>query len=680
MKSKIPQILILLAVLVATAAIWMLQSSPFGDREDLTASSAKQPPRDKTDPLHPVETGGDRIPVEPASHGLTQRDAPFSGSTAAPPGWLVQGVVRDEKNLPVEGAGVVVCLEARDESRYPFEPALSNGAGQYTIDAPLPWDPARLSLASTFSGTLIGRAGKGGFFSEPEEQACTLDLCRGAEVVRLDLVIHTDPMLHGTVLTDDGKPVSGAAVMVVSPEIGIENEDEPYLTDSRGVYAIPLDWFDEGAYKLVALKPGLGISAALPIEINPEESKEAPDLILNFHESIAGVAEHPDGSPVGGIRIKAFSEHFQETPDHLLPEDFEEMCVSGLEIAIDEEAWTGLPCGSVVTDVAGRFFITGLRPGGYFLSPDFLNQEDDVLRIPCKAGDRNVRVVLDIYTLRLLLLDETGYRIPHAFLDMDGAGGGSAHWVVNGEIRLDVKPGRVQLVARAPKHLKGEKVIDIVEKQYTATEELVLSEVPEGRLRLFVTGPDGTPYSPLSSLSFQMDGDLDTTEVDLEEKKREADGALLIDLPAGRYQPQMCFLDRNRNNPMEMRLPIVLDPVEIVSDMETPFHVNLRLGGRLQVTIHAGDAAPKRNLRIEIIGGNGKRIKKRLSTFFVQGQKRAGDAHRMKPGTQYLSRSLLEPGLYRLSVGAKGFSAPEQEFTITAGRITPVKVWLENER
>jgi hypothetical protein len=593
------------------------------------------------------------------------------------PGWRVFGTVTRMNGEPAAGAEVLITMEIGHEAGPILPSAFADERGAYVLDVAVPWDRETLAPVGMIPAFLVGRARKDPYQSDRLEKECHLDLGQGTVSVRMDFILSEDVLLHGRVVDRNGQSIRHAAVYLKRAGAKADEDDEDVFTDREGRYAIELKWYSKGIHRLMALKPGLGSSPWIPVDIDPAESAKAPDLILNRFSFIQGTTEFPDGRPASGIEIFAFQESQTDQAEDSLPFDRDELCRFAQQGTA--EGGTGLNCGWALSAGDGRFFMEGLKPGRYDLLPDLLLDPMNEIRVACRTGDRDVRIVLPVHMLDVLLIDENDWPIPHASLDLEFDGQRISREVVNGRIREQVEPGEVLLEARAAGGLIGRRGLLVQAEQYELSAELVLAEASKGHLRIFPIDSKGAIQDSLDGLEFYLENEQGRIDVDLAGKPSRTSAGIRVTLDTGVYQPYMEYDNHDEFSPTEFRLPAILEEVKVDPGMETLLDLPIRKGGRISLRYHAGNEAKGRVERIKAFPKDGKESTT-LTLFLTEGRERPLLFTSMDPGKTYLCAELLEPGAYSLQMEVDGHGAIESEFYISPGQVTPLDLWIEAKR
>jgi len=160
-----------------------------------------------------------------------------------------------------------------------------------------------------------------------------------------------------------------------------------------------------GEFQISAFHEGKGVSDVFKLDLQTEQDSETPDLVLRGAGIIKGVVLYPNGKPATGIKLVASS--FQEKRQSYNSNEFH-------PISSEYIGRKGLFCGVTETDKKGLFCFYGLEAGRY--SIDYYSSKE---ALNCnqkhyKTGTTDASLVIQIYRVRLRVLDEKGLGIPGA--------------------------------------------------------------------------------------------------------------------------------------------------------------------------------------------------------------------------------------------------------------------------
>lgn len=298
-----------------------------------------------------------------------------------PVGGVIAGRIIDARGEPLADAQACVVFVMTSEHGGMAPGGLratSDAHGEYLIDS-VP--PDRYIVEVGYGAGLAQQGGsfEGSFELDPgqplgdqvvrklvESKGLALRWFRDIVVVagrttRLDVTLYPPGVVAGRVIDDNGAPVADAKVTLDRIERwpakdihgstvtssrgltitskGSDGQGETELaqlerearTDSKGEYRF--DKLMDGGKRLTIAASRL-VPQTLELNLKPAESLEHVDFVLSAGLSVSGRVRDPQGHPIEGadVEIKA----------------------------IDESAFTG---GEIVTDVDGRFELTGLPPG-----------------------------------------------------------------------------------------------------------------------------------------------------------------------------------------------------------------------------------------------------------------------------------------------------------------------------
>lgn len=667
--------------LAAVALIFFLQDRP-GEEflpVDTDRSLASEDPGSqaasredlKRDPLHPdaASTGSEAGEgIEPP--GLAPLDKP---------GWNVFGTVKDPDGLPLAGATVELMLWFQSEERDHAGPVVTDGEGRFAAVLPLPVDVhvRSFSPSGPFPGVIGGYAWAPGhlriYSSFPGRGASEQlpDPFKRNGAVRLDFTLERGEVIRGRVLTSDGSPVFNAAVNI-RPEDSEEKwryGNKTPCTDLEGYYVIPID--DPGSYHLCAMKYGVGVAFAGPLRFGSAGDAAPPDLVLSGSGELAGCVVYPDGNPVGEIEIFVFAETMLNRGFYIFND-------SSIHPSYLTDP-AGLPFCWAETDRNGLFSFTGLRNGRCFLqlSP-FLdkNGESPVFHT---TGEKDIRFVAHIHRLQVVLRDEEGFPIPEADMSWKAAGSSGAGDVDGGKSDwMEIRPGPASVsVLVKNKNPAGKRVI-VGEEDYETVIELILREPGEsGKVRLTVTSSTGEPVRKVF-LRFRNET---TGLIDHYITVEDEIGSFLVPVAPGRYT---ITVEENRlSGQGNVHFPAGVEGVEVFAGQETAVSTEMKMGGKLRLTIRLSSQdrqLPLLSITAQPEGG-GDPLK--LGAFERRLENKGGytllNFMAMEPDIAYFGHDPLEPGTYRLVVTAKGMAPAEASLSVVAGKTSDLEIWLHPE-
>jgi len=216
----------------------------------------------------------------------------------------------------------------------------------------------------------------------------------------LNLILDANSTLKGRVLLADGKPCIGASVYLRSIKTRMKRSCQ---TNEDGCFVIPISM--SGEFHISAIHEGKGVSDVFKLDLQTGQDSETPDLVLRGSGVIKGVVLYPNGKPAAGIKLVASST--QEQRQSYNSNEFHPISNEYIEK-------TGLFYGVTETDKEGRFCFYGLETGHYSIDYYSLKGALASKRQLYETGTIDASLVIQIYRVRLRVLDEKGIGIPGA--------------------------------------------------------------------------------------------------------------------------------------------------------------------------------------------------------------------------------------------------------------------------
>gem|GEM_PF-6405084 len=666
---------------------------------------------DKNAPGEPVEDqhcGRNALEREPLETGMPPAaDNARAGSDRAEPappdsirsksaGWWIWGFVREPNYKPIAGARVTLSLSCESfyrEIDWPLSPVRTDPSGRYAVRFENPFGPPRLAPSGLIPLALRGNAHAPGYVQAHwAGDEFLVDVAQEHFAFRFDFLHTKGGTLHGRVVDSKGVPAGDATVRVCDPTTGLRVAEGN--TDASGQYAIGL-WVagrnvqspPPGEYAIFAAKLGCGLSLPAAVTIVADDDVEGPLLTLLDHGVIAGTVERPDGSPVADVEVLAFPRDWTEEGDHEAggySTGFPGHRKARVDLASIESGHT---FGLTRTGRDGTFRLAGLRRGAYTLqipwdhqSAESEEDELDDLFVPCTTGDLSLQIAICHYELRVLLLDESGRRVPRAELFCTSgayeSGEGSA--VVGGEAVLLISPGPLRVQAKTGTGLLARHESVVACGSYRSEVRLELRKQRRGRLCLAITYHDGRIVAPETPLSIIGRSNNDFFLLDDRQIGWDDKGQAVVDLVSDRYDLTISEAVLHRASLPPTSLPAEIKDVFVKEGAEIELPVILKPAGQLRLTLHCDRPAPRPwKIDLEVWCTNGSGTRSHSLRRFIQPSGHSAISCRfLKPGIAYLSDKALLPGSYRLEVEAEGFEAAEAFFSIVADEVTELEVWL----
>ena len=306
-----------------------------------------------------------------------------------PLGGAIAGRITDSKGEPLAGAQaciVFVMTSEHGEMAPGGLAATSDEHGNYLIDSVPPnryivevgygaglsthggtfEEPAELAVGLSVKGKVDGSVGERVARKLVETKGLALRWLRDVVVevgrtTRLDVTLYPPGAIAGRVIDDRGAPVADARVTLdrlerwAAKDIngstvtssrgltitskGADGNGETVLaqreleasTDAKGEYRF--DQLMDGAKRLEITAAGL-IPQTVDLNLQPAQTLEHVDFVLTAGLSVSGRVRDPQGAPIASANVEIK--------------------------AIGESTFTG---GQIVTDLDGRFQLSGLPPG-----------------------------------------------------------------------------------------------------------------------------------------------------------------------------------------------------------------------------------------------------------------------------------------------------------------------------
>ena len=621
------------------------------------------------------------------------------------PGWRLLGYVRNTRGIPVAGARIRVHREPEDTDQ--LSPCLAetrtDEAGRYALALAAPED-ARRSEDGTLSAEELFLRAQAPLHCPEGEYLDDLPLPSPLlPLVREDFFLSPRGYtVCGTMVDAHGRPVVDASLLRLGDENRWEEED---CTDWDGCFSMALPG-DRGQW-LLACAPGRGVAGPRYVEVPHAGGLDLGEWALEPFGVIAGRLVLPDGSPVRDAEVQAFpgslagatEEELSEFVDLLYPtghdmrpgpftrrfaphatwEERKLELSSGFPL---DGPMEGFPYGSVQTEPDGRFRIEGLVPGSYFLWSDGENclaedLEEPVPRTPCRTGDLDVTVTLPFYWVEIRVRDARG-RVPEdAIIDFRSDHHIAHHYGIrNGEARLEVTPGKVNISAFGPDGAWDEREFEVKPGDYLTTCTLELKPQSRGTIRFDLTLEEGYRLKDPGGLVFHFQGDVNRKSSRSAARcEVSADDGFRCALPMDHYKifvlpdPEMEFL-----------CPAYVK-TWVLPEEESRVEMTLVKGGRLELEVSQVGPGGEGEwlLGIERFEKTERTKNSKWNDFghFPRGE---ADAYAWTPG--YLATSppipnVFPPGRYRVKDRGEWRVKSPAEFVIERCRVTRLRVEVE---
>lgn len=436
--------------------------------------------------LAPARGRADATPV-PGTE-LAGREGPPRLDTSPlgvppPPTWRLKGRVTGAGGASVAGAMIEVLLRrgGRDEA---LGTAPSDRDGNYAVDLGLARALGGLALSGAALRALAWAPGHApSEHSFPDAWPATIG---EALLLTHTFELTAGDVLRGRVVDVDHNPVGGARVGCCDGRVLLDQTGT--LPDGRYFVERP----EGSGWSVVARERELGMGR-VAVGTNAGDLL-LPDLVLEATPSVEGKVAYADGSPVGGIEV---------TGEVTGPPD---------------------PCfllgmgGATHTRADGTFRLLLPADGECIVTTE--SAIDD--HVPCRTGDRDVRLIVRAHRLLLRVVDADGRPLPgigrlviawnpentaafdallagqttleDARQEADYVSGGGFPGQ-DGTENLFGLPGSAWLFnAQAPGSVVAERALRVpAEGNETEVRLVIRPHVGEGRLRVRPLDPDGKP-------------------------------------------------------------------------------------------------------------------------------------------------------------------------------------------
>lgn len=660
---------VLALVLALALGAWFLFS---GDDSEVGLNKDSADSTERTD-APTLEGLGDRPPAPstPPPEIVTP--------TAEP--WVLTGIVREKDGTRIAGVRVRAALtRTRGPTRGALPAVTTRPDGTFRVTLPADvqsWTPARrattyVEVRAELEGYRPGSEARVGPLPTRTDHPPLLDmeieLTRGATV-------------RGRVLDEAGAPVADAWVQLAPVE---GSSSMAGSTDEQGTYviAIPAD----GLYRVLARRfRGGGFASLGPVELAAKRSERLEDMRLGSADAIEGQVVFADGRPVPFAGLQANLK----TPTDELPE--------GLT------RWQVPHQVAGTTGEDGRFRLLPARAGEYAISlSDAFGGPESTL---CRAGDRDVRIVLALHELVVRVLDTDGaplvgasyaarsWRATQADLvdrvergELDNDTLWSSSWaslaasveVLSGEVRLLVPHGSAWLFTFDLGSLPPvEHLIRVPAVGNRSVHDLIVGEpTATGGLDLTILDPEGKAIE-------EFDFELRTKYGGTLAASRREERSSLDRLPIGKHKlkvepgPARHKLDRMCQI-FSPYLPIETD-VTVTAGATKRLTLRARRGGwvRLHPILPSEDSPKFGDARLDTKPDDPEAEWSHIfMVVYGEGAMLRGTSD-MKSGVPARLGRLFEPGLHHFRIQAKGYKEAVVVVRVTAGEETLAEVHLE---
>jgi hypothetical protein len=467
----------------------------------------------------------------------------------------------------------------------------------------------------------------------------------------------------GRVVDENGRAVADA-------EVGLLDVANTGIRTSLADGSFELPVARAGTYDVCASSPTFGFGSLPGVAIG-EDKVDAGDLVLRPRPAVLAHLVFADGQPIARLRCV------------LEAVDSRRGSMAGATRA-------GARSCAVVTDPAGRLRAAGLAPGGYRLrvavhAPAELEQQYRNIVLHTGAGE--TELVIDLHLLRLPGTD-IGFR-----------GWWEEH---DAEVRAALAPGGDwigMLDARGPGGAGrlGDRFVQrgswwhfTVDQDGFWGEAMVHADRSRNETEVLV---ETQPIEHLATLRVRFTA-VDETPGTLQVQSARATefGAFAHFVDAGRDGEDFVFRATPGRHRVELQpgteerqhflnsfyLPMTR-VVTLHANTETVEFVDPQRGGRAQVTVHFPDCREAQTVQgLDVLAEiEPAAPPQRLTPYTIKTP--TGFEVRPNPpaGKPFLCGRLLRPGHHVLTIRADGFQTQQVGVQITAGRDTPIEVWLQ---
>jgi len=592
--------------------------------------------------------------------------------------WRIHGKAKTWDKKTVPGAEIILRIRENREYHHPEIKARTDENGCYEAILPLPEAIRLMPPGAEVPHTIVGWANARGYRSGRNRIDDLAQPGPESAPLQLDLFLHPDATIHGFVTTVEGRPVENC-------DIYLQGSDNYWFhldsTDPDGYYTATTE--ETGSFHLIAMKDNFSRSSSEKVYLAPPQDTEAPLLVILAFESIEGWVVDPQGKPVDRFGVQALPAEMVEASNDTL-KDFEEVhCPEQEEYLVQNpelDECRGLSYGYDRPDSAGRFRIGGLAPGQHFLrlpyfEDQYLEDPEEAPRVVCATGDRNARIVVPYYRMRVFLKEpERKDLLSEAWLTHIHKG--FRHHgtrVKGGVVDLDARPGTFTLEARAAEGLFVKREIHLERGDYESEFELVLQKDEPALLHLFLTDRSGYALRDVDDFILHAYG-LTSGEVSwpLSDLERNKEGAILADVPADTHR--VLVVPGGEQN---FYLPAAKNVFKAGPGEEVRKSLAFTLGGRLDIRFVPEleqNRSPEDRVRIYRRVPRNRDEYLDLYAAFRPVEKLPFIHYNHESSLPVIANNILAQGKYRLFAKRKDFAVMQLDFVIEQGRTTELEI------
>jgi len=666
MKNLLPVGVVLFLILAVTAIVIMVSQG--GEQKDISPDQPQVVKKGASLESESKKGAEERELIKPVSitdpeDESLQTDIP-EFAPLDKPGWNIWGIVSDNEENTVKNAKVVLGYDL-DYSGIETEVSTNTDkSGIYNITVLLPdLFSSVFKPVDPFPGNFSGYVQAAGYLRNyiysVEDLARLPNPFERSDPIRIDFILDKGMVMRGRVLNAFGAPVHEAEVFIRAENEKDFSDQEYEFTDRTGLFMNPIK--KPGPHYLLAVKDKVGVAHAGPFNLNTDSDYCVPDIYLEGAGEIAGTIEYPNGNPARDIGLFAYSERFiGKVKGGYNP---------GMMLGMIKENQCGLSFSRVYSKVDGQFHFRGLEEGKFFVGWNQAKMKKATNPVLYMTGTMDVRLIIDIYRLKLTAHDSEGFAIPKAFAIVKCGGSSKAGSMEAGDFGwTSIEPGPVSvLVGVGERNIS--KNIEVPEGQYETEVDILFGEPLEtGSIKLTVSGLDGESVNRIQAMFYNRETGLFQTSL----RKKSTKGEYRFDLPPGSFN--LTLKDWAIPGVDNDYLSTDVIPVEIRSSKETVVKASMIRGGNLSLIVRC--PLPEENSKHPKIIARLIRPEQRISFCTIMKNKGYSISNFLKSNRPQTTWKPLMPGRYTLEITAEGFEPAEVLFSITPGAFVEREVQL----